>query len=401
MPGNNRGYTLTELIVVLAIFVTVLVVTSSGFETVLTQVGQQTKQMETDIGSIVGLEVFRSDLQNAGYGLPWAMQSTPAYTEVTATDSDVDGSPGPISATFWPSGRSPISYNDAPAGVPRAVLSGDTTFNSGSKYLVVKSLTVLPSAAAKKWVTVTYGDTGKSQPSWGNAERDFKTGDSATERVMVMRNTFVDGIPTRQLQVNASGGYSTVFRHYTTLAQPHSSGDVFQVYGIDETSSVRMPFNRADYYVRRPSNPPTACAPNTGVLYKAVLNHASNGYTVIPLLDCVADMQVVYGTGPAGSSQVNLHQTTVPDDLTPKTIPGAAKEIREQLKEIRVYILAHVGRKDSGYKFPAASMVMEVGERFGGVLQGRTFDLSQIGPDWQNYRWKLYTIVVRPQNLIQ
>lgn len=401
MLKNNRGFTLVELVVVMAIFISVLIVASSGFKTVLTQVGQQSKQMETDIGSVVGLEVFRSDLQNAGYGLPWAFRTTPSaakYTEVVSGDSGT-----PMTASFWPSGQSPLTYNDAGVGtgVPRAVLSGATTFNGGSKYLVIKSLSVASSTLGtqKKSVQVAYTDAGRSTNVWGDSTRDFKddSDPAATERVIVLRNTFIDRLPTRELQVNG-GNFSTYFkqRQYTTLTLPHSSGDMFEVYGVDAATEPRMPFNRADYYVYRPPNPPPVCAPNTGVLYKAVVNHGG-GYSEMPLLDCVADMEVVYGVGDPGSKEVTLHQTTVP---WTGSIVTQAQDIREQLKEIRVYILAQTGRKDTGYSHPDS--IVNVGETFSGVLQGRAFNLAtQIGTGWQNYRWKLYTIVVRPQNLIQ
>ncbi len=401
MLKRNKGYSLVELIVVIAIFVTVLIVVSSGFKTVLTQVGQQSKQMETDIGNVVGLEIFRSDLQNAGYGLPWAFQSTPAaakYTEATSSD---DG--GPVSAAIWSAGQSPRTYNDAGVGtgIPRAVQSGPTTFNGGSQYLVIKSLIAATSAdgTQKKSVNVTYNDTGRHTTVWGDASRDFNTADGATERVIALRNTFIDRVPSRQLQVDGSGNFSAYFKQnkYTSLTLPHSSGDAFEVYGIDPGTEPRMPFNRADYYVATPAAPSPACAPHTGVLYKAVLNQAANGgFSAIPLLDCVADMQVVYGIGEPGSREVNLHQQGLPGT-------GSAQDIRERLKEIRVYILAHTGKKDSLYTFP--SQTVDVGEKFGGdasPLNGRTFDLdARIGGDWRNYRWKLYTIVVRPQNLIQ
>ena len=396
MLKNNRGYTLPELIVVMAIFIIVMVVTSNGFNTVLKQVGKQSKMMETDIGNVIGLEQLRSDLQNAGYGLPWVFQASPSttkYVEVATGDSGM-----PISAGFWEAGITPRSFNDATGGVPRAVQSADTTFNEvdgvGSKYLVLKSLSVAPGNTQKKYVTVTYSDTAKSASQWNSADRDFETATDSTERVMVIRNTFIDGVPSRLLQVDsANGTFAAAFKNYTTLTQPHSSGDVFQVYGIDATGSdPRMPFNRADYYVNRPSNISPAYAPNTGVLYKAVLNH-SGGFKETALLDCVADMQVVYGVGPAGTPDINFHQTTPPGT-------GSAKDIREQLKEIRLYILGHEGKKDTGFSQP--NPVIKVGENFSGVLLGRNFDLSAvIGADWSHYRWKLYTIVVRPQNLIQ
>ncbi|QWV92031.1 prepilin-type N-terminal cleavage/methylation domain-containing protein [Geomonas oryzisoli] len=397
MLKGKQGYSLVELIVVMAIFTIIITVATAGFRTVLTQVGQQSKLMETDIGSIVGLELLRSDLQGTGYGLPWGLQNTPAgYTELTTTEPT--GQP-PTNATFWPSGVNPRSYNDA-AGVPRAVQSGNTTFNIkdgvGSQYLVLKSLTVAGSATAaqKKWLSVSFDETNnRKAPLWNDPAsiRNF----SANDRVIVLRNTFSNNTPSRQLQVNeTTGAYSTTFSNYSALTIPHSSGDMFQVYGVDAATDLRMPFNRADYYVRTPTTMPPACAPNTGVLYKAVVKQAaSGGFSEIPLLDCVADMQVVYGVGPSGSGDINFRQTTLPGT-------GSAQDIRQQLKEIRVYVLAHVGKKDTGYNYP--STTIDVGERFAGSLLGRSFDLEHlIGGDWRNYRWKVYPIVVRPQNLIQ
>lgn len=389
---DNRGYTLAEMIIAMGIFVIVMVAAGEAFKTVLHQGGQQSRLAETQIGNIVGLELLRSDLQNAGYGLPWAFRSAPlasAYTEITADDSNM-----PISATFWEAGKSPRTFNDATGGVPRAVQSGNTTFNLsdgvGSKYLVIKSLAAAPGVTQKKWITVTYSDTDKHQSDWGAGQRAFAA--NSVERVIVMRGAFNEGVPTRELQV-IDGVFAVPFKEYTTLTLPHSSGDVFQVYGVEPSVDPRMPFNRADYYVSRPANISPACAPGTGVLYKAVANQTT-GYKEMPLLDCVADMQVVYGLGPVGSPNVNLHQTTVPLPANPA---DAAKAIREQVKEIRLYILAHEGRKDRTFSYP--SQQVEVGEDFGGGLQGRMFNLETlIGTGWRNYRWKVYTIVARPKN---
>jgi prepilin-type N-terminal cleavage/methylation domain-containing protein len=396
---DSRGFTLPEVIVVMVIFVVIMMITSTAFKTIVSQVGQQSKSIETEIGSVVGLELFRSDLQNAGYGLPWTIQASPsaAYTEITASDSGM-----PVSASFWPAGVSPQTFNDAP-GAPRAVQSGKTTFNldsdgKGSQYLVLKSLTVAPGTTQKKWLTVTFGGAGKAWTNWSTAE-SRRIGNS--ERIIVVRNTFDGDIPKRELEVDKTNGtFSTVFAGYSTLTLPHSTGgdvglvtDVFQVYGVDPAANLRMPFNRADYYINTPAKMPPACAPNTGILYKAVVNQGSTspGYTEMPLLDCAADMQIVYGLGPVGSTEINQH---------PATLPATAKDIREQLKEIRVYILAHEGKKDMGFTYP--SDTINVGEDFGGGIVGRIFNLrTLIGGDWQHYRWKLYTIVVRPKNLIQ
>ena len=216
---DSRGYTLTEMIIAMAIFVIVMMVANKGFQTMLTHVGQQSKLSETQIGNVIGLELLRSDLQNAGYGLPWTLQDTPSasYTEMTNDDHTMP-------ATAWEALKSPMTYNDAP-GAPRFVQSGNTTFNAGvgggSQYLVIKSLSVAPWATQKKWITVTYGTTTKTASNWGSAERAFAA--NSTERVIVVRSTFVSGVPIRELQVN-DGVFAAPFNEYTTLTQPHSSG---------------------------------------------------------------------------------------------------------------------------------------------------------------------------------
>jgi hypothetical protein len=158
-----------------------------------------------------------------------------------------------------------------------------------------------------------------------------------------------------------------------------------------------MPFNRADYYVYTPTGTdmPQGCAPNTGVLYKSNIAHSSagGGYNPrIPLLDCVADMQIIYGLDTDGVGRINFHTTTP---------PATAADQRAQIRELRVYILAQDGKKDSSYRYP--STTVDVGESFDGgmTITGRSFDLTTLGADWRNYRWKVYTIVVRPKNLIQ
>jgi hypothetical protein len=71
-----------------------------------------------------------------------------------------------------------------------------------------------------------------------------------------------------------------------------------------------------------------------------------------------------------------------------------AAQIRGQIKEVRVYILAHEGQKDPDFEFQDNPVT--VGE-FG---LGRDFNFVDNGiTDWQNYRWKVYTLVVKPTNL--
>jgi type IV pilus assembly PilW-like protein len=174
------------------------------------------------------------------------------------------------------------------------------------------------------------------------------------------------------------------------------------VYGIDTqdtlnpTNPLRMPFNRADYFVMQPSSSdmPKRCASGTGILYKAVVNQNGGGSTYMPLLDCVADMQVIFRwTNSADAG--NLTTINTYEDIS--VLPDA-EAIRNQVKEVRVFILAHEGQRDKGYTHPTSTVL--VGESVGGTTYGRDFDLSAADiPDWRNYRWKIYTLVVRLDNL--
>lgn len=393
MIREQRGFSLVELIIVMGIFMIIIMATTKSFETIVTQAGQQGKSAQTQIEGIVGLEILRADLEQAGFGLPWLFSSTPAYTEVNV------GANQPVA--FYPTSVNANSFNDSPASTPRAILNGNTAFNldsanKGAQYLVLKSTVAGIEPAAKKWTSSSYNETGRTITTWGQADRDLTTDD----RVIVIKTTFVNNLPRQQLLVK-SGQFSTTFNNFTTMTIPHTPGDIFHIYGVDKPAStaLRMPFNRADYYIKRPANISATCAPNTGVLYKSVASHGDGSLSPeLPLLDCVADLQVAYGLDANGNGFINDHGDE-PPAKRPQDV-DQAETIRNVVKEVRVYILAHEGKKDLTYNYPSDKI--RVGESFGGTLRGRDFDLAAlIGTDYSHYRWKVYTIVVRPKNLIQ
>jgi len=397
---DNRGFNLAELIVVMAIFLTVMLITSSTFKTIVNQSSQQSKSLETQIEGIVGLEVLRADLEQAGFGLPWTFQ-----TGITYSEANLDASTKPA-ANYWESGGAE-NFNDSPGNPPRAIWSRNTKFNFdsgniGAKYFVIKSANVATNNTAKKWTNLSIAEGGvKTIRTWGASNRDFQ----ANERVIVVKNNLVTTPASRQLMATAATSFSAKFSNYSNLTKNPVDGDNFQIYGIavatgTDPDKVRMPFNRADYYLMTPAKMPAGCAPGTGVLYKSNINQSpaagAGGYDPqIPLLDCVADMQIVYGLDNDGAGRVNQYLEAPATTASP-----TAADIRSQLREVRVYILTQDGNKDVMYKYPAATVA--VGETLHGVFRGRNFDLEAIlGADGRKYRWKVYTIVVRPKNLIQ
>ena len=66
---NNRGFTLLEIIITMALVIVVIVITGSAFNSILKTSGRLVASEESNIEGVVGLEMFRHDIQQAGFGL--------------------------------------------------------------------------------------------------------------------------------------------------------------------------------------------------------------------------------------------------------------------------------------------------------------------------------------------
>lgn len=396
---NSKGFSLVELIVVMAVFTAVIMIASEAFNTILRQSGRLSSSEESNIEGVIGLEVFRHDLGQAGYGLPSSYQSTlPTYSEV-----DGGISPGSL-------------YNDSgtTSRLPRAFVAGNNrdsvsitgigTLCDKSDYLAVKAITVGLSPASQRWTYVSYSSAKRPPKKWpaGN----LAAGDS----VIMLRRSFTEAGTTNQLIYNPavpnvfSASYAA--DGFTAPFTPQLQQETYYIYGVD-SGALRMPFNRADYFVARPDkNVPARCAPNAGILYKTVVDHTNGSLIPIPILDCVADMQVVFGWDTDGDGIVdttsNADGSSVAGTASAGTVQGAmgsADSIRSMLKFVKVYILAQDGGRDLNYTNPSSSII--VGDSTETALT-KNYDLTVGGTvtDWQRYRWKVYRIVVKPRNLL-
>jgi len=384
---REEGFTLVELMITMVMFLLVLSATSGIFSALLNQFKQQSKIAETDIEGVVGLEMLRQDIESAGYGLPWDMGGN-AYLEAdvnnTTTWVDRDLNDGPPNN---PARGADVAGASNPPGAVRAL--DNVAMNNTSDVLSIKSASVAKNGASQKWTELAFGGVTKN----GLSGETFLNSDSVTV-LSLIGNTF-------------SLVGATVFSNIASLA-PLGSRETRIVYGVDpNTNPLRFPFNRADYYVRVPTTVPNRCATGTsagtdrgtGVLYKGVVSQADGTFGAImpdgtypnelPLLDCVASMQVVFGLDQLGNGTISYKDAGWLQTYT-------AADIRSQLKEVRVYILAQEGQRDPNYTFtnftggcPTCIKVGETG------MGGNDFDLTAI-KYYQNYRWKLYTIVARP-----
>lgn len=385
VPGN-QGFTLVELIVTMAVFIMVLIIAASAFNTIVTNASKYSKSEESNIEGMIGLEMMRHDLEQMGFGLPWAFGGALTYDETNPLDT----------------------LDDAPNGVPRPFVGYD---NSSSARIGVKASSIGTSKTSQRWTYIGFenysGSPRESRPVDMGASTP-KTGD----KVIALLTSF-NNYTTASLRLS---GTSYSFDYANTQPadnnfRPQGDQDTLFLYGI-ASSNLRMPFNRADFYVNSPAGAlPPFCAPGTKVLYKATLNHGDGSYIPIPLLDCVASMQVVVGWSPnAGTDSIQDSITTysslpaIGTGDVRASGPIAAtdikdwfndpKRIREQMKLVKVYILAQEGKRDMGYTFPSPSMVVG-GDGEVSLTRTHTFTAEQ-----RHYRWKLYRIIVKPKNLV-
>lgn len=396
---HARGFTLVEILVVMAIFLIVMGITGSAFNLIMKQSIHQSKIAGSNIEGVIGLEIMRRDLASAGFGLPWSC---------------------PVSYTEAPALTLAATYNDATATtmLPRAVSGGNdvdltpddpTTLLEGSDYLVVRASSIGTTQAAQRWSYMNY--TGMTKPSPFSPKTWSSENLNDDDQVIVV-SVNMSGEFSKDLVVNGTS-FSTTYDTLTNF-EPQASKVTHFVYGVTSqdpnATPLRMPFNRADYFVRRPAASetlkiPNRCAPNTGILFKGLLNQKDGTFNdtaghsranELPLLDCVADMQVVYSLQSAVTGVVTDTGALVDAAAQPLT----AAQIRTDLKAIQVYVLTHEGGRDQGYTYP--KQFIAVGPSADGEVTGtgRSFDLQTIiGTDWRQYRWKVYRMLVNPTNM--
>jgi len=427
MKLDAKGYTLVELIVVTLIFLVVLGLVGRSFNAVLSQSSKVSRSEESNVEGVVGLEMLRHDLNQAGFGLPTepypaGAVSGEAATGISASLNDYPQATPPLSAP-----RPIVALERSTPG--SCMSSTGQPDNQGytlvpcSDYLSLKATNLGSSPAAQRWTYLT----GAKLNTWASAADNPATNDS----VVVLNSSVSPSATAVTLVPTPSGSFSYSFTPaaFANLTS-QSLYAMPTVYGVG-TGTLRMPFNRADYFVAKPplaSQMSGSCAPGTGVLYKAVVSQTDGTLTYYPLLDCVASMQVVFGWATDGTGMVtNLTNadgsTVVPGvsqgslstallspanaSSTSAPTPTYLYNIRNNLKVVKLYILAQNGQVDPGYTSPSPIQVgMQPGENdtsegagfFASNSVTYTYDINAAG--WQHYRWKVYRIIVTPKNLL-
>ena len=410
---NDKGFTLVEMVVAMAIFMGIMIIASYGFERVLGASGQQSRSVQSNFEGVVGLEMLRYDVEHAGYGLPWQFQNyvgpiTFRNLGDTANQEVIADPNEPMN------GMDSTTLNAVDSENVRAINAGTATKEvngssvehaaGGPDYLVFRSTVSALDDAARKWGYINYSTNTVDNLSylkrWGTPD-DITSAD----RFVTIRSTFTtSGTQNKILlmdgaddfEVNLSGSALPAGSFF----KPADKSEIVVAYGISSASSsaLRMPYHRTDYYVSRPDDKmPQHCNAGTGILYKTMVDHATGGFpdAGYPLLDCIGDLQVEFEYDANDDGNLTYLSPAGLNLLT-------ASEIRLHLKNVRIYILTHEGKQDRSYNYPSDSI--QVGDPRRGS-SGRTLSSSDMASlftaDWRKYRWKLYTMVIRPKNLGQ
>ncbi len=382
MAKRNGGFTLIELILTMFIFIFAIAATSDMFVNLLKQYKGQSKISESNIEGVVGLELLRQDIEKAGFGLPWVIPSSMTYRESAGTYAAYNDCSG---ASPCNPPRPVLSDNNYGAGLPNYGLAITTTNGYGfADLLVVKANSIDGNARSQMWTYLT----AAGMKTWSPASESLHAGDFVT---VLSPGTSDD---TTRTLVSAGSLYENVSMPSINDPTPQL------VYGLADSDmsgyAYERPYNRADYYITTKNVPvPQRCAPNTGVLVKATVSQQDGTrINILPLLDCVADMKVIFRLDTDGDGNIDLPT----DSLVLSGQPMTAKQIRTMLKEIRIYILAQIGQMDQSYELSPNSIIY-VGDNKATVDNGLGHKFN-IGSN-NNYRWKLYTLVVQPNNLRQ
>jgi prepilin-type N-terminal cleavage/methylation domain-containing protein len=235
--SSESGFTLIELLITMVIFILVIAAGSQIFTGLLTQFKQQTKIAETNIEGIVGLEIFRQDIEHAGYGLPWNLSGA-AYQEAVVesvtpwVDRDFNDGPPDNPAR----GTDPAGSSNPPGGIR----SGNGDALNGSDVLVIKAINVARNNTSQRWTTLR--SAAPQVRTWTPASENL----SGTDRVIVL-NPGATELTSRALVVNGAA-FSTTYSNVTSAPWiPTDVTDTRIVYAVDPDTNLRMPFNRADY----------------------------------------------------------------------------------------------------------------------------------------------------------
>lgn len=206
-------------------------------------------------------------------------------------------------------------------------------------------------------------------------------------------NTGTTSTVARTLQQNAGCNWYTTWPSSAACLDQGSATDVNLIYGLT-TSTPRMPFNRVDYYLKRPAAFSSKCHQSAYTFYRGVIanNTTANGgkRTDQPIMDCVLDFQVALGLNTGAGALTWVAASGAAGSVTDLT---TAATVRTYLREVKVFVLLQDGQFDKDFTYASSNVV--IGDS---NITLRNYDLTAL-TNYQNYKWKVVTIDAKTVNI--
>lgn len=375
----DRGFSLVELLVAMAIFSLLMAVAMSAFLTQVKRTGREYKSASTEMESQIFRNLLVRDLGMGGFGL------ADDYGPIT-TAASLQPPLAPMASTAAYSGTN---------GDPDTLYIRGTSLgiNSGSPH---------------GW---SYADPGGTFPPWRDVREDLQTNADAkdADTVVIVEPTakqiftVVDGGNTYwRFRFNGEGNPLTTVPGGIEVNAPGTEPDVPSgnlLYGInrayDQTvvdsanNPAQLPYYVVSYHLAASANTEDRCAPGNlrRLLRKESItqNLPTAGDAVA---SCVLAFDVVFGLDTNEDGHVNLWEVVG----GPVAATYNNKLLQKRLKQVRAYILLQADNQDKDYFYPDSQI--RVGDA----------DIGDIGRDQpltdaqRHYRWKLVTVGVTPRN---
>lgn len=370
---SENGFSFLEFLISLAILIVVIGIPFKIFVHEVKQTVKEVGISKKTLENIPVLEIIRKDIETAGFGLPWNLNSM-IYSEATSSG-----------ATLY--SFDPTLFNDSPGNVPRAIVGKRDSSGKQFSYLVLKGSVLGLNKASKHWTYINKDNALNIWPSSSPSNyNNIKRGDN-----VILMNANNRALVGGSLYFTISKDADKSDTNPSDYGLPWLQRSVYVIYGINNSltgsNSLRAPFNRIDYRLYSQVNSPSDCAYGTYTLARAVMRQSDGSVVNYPLLHCVADFQVYF--------ELDTNGDGVIDNCTQDLTSFSAKQIRKELKEVRVFLLVQNGIKDMNYSFPYSTV--SVGDN-SSICGAQSFDMTRIH-DYMHYRWKVLSVVAVPKNL--
>ena len=327
--NRQRGMTMVELMVSLAIVMLIIGAATTAYLKLLRTYRTQGRLAESYMANLTGLEMLRYDIEMAGFGLPASLTAGATYTEAAAHGANTPAPP-----------YDPSTLNDAVNPAPRAFVQLDNGGANSSDVLAIKSSAANLNPTSKKWSMISRAGSGFQWSNYGEAaalDPSWTLPPSPADMFIILDNTYlqVDSIQWVvlyfQCVTTPNTGYYNDAPPSRAPRSRHPTQSVYYMYGLDNSATHSMPFNRVDYYLDKIHPNFQAVAPQTPThCIEARSTRRTARSSKLPCIDCVRDFQVAFGLDTSGVDANTIQWQSNLAGLT-------AAEIQQQLREVRVF----------------------------------------------------------------